>query len=62
MMVMVMHSDGSFVGSKACNSGGLGTKGPWGGQRYGGIIKFLDVTAALFPEGFTHVPLPFNGI
>ena len=54
-VVMVMHSGGGFIGSNAIE--GLGAKGR--GEGRGGVIKLVYLTAALFPEGFTHRPLPF---
>ena len=54
-VVMVMHSGGGLIGSNAIEGLGISARG----EAKGGIIKLVFLTAAVFPEGFKHSPLPF---
>lgn len=52
---MVMHSVGGILGSNAIEGLRLNARG----VKEGGVVKLVFLTAAVFPEGFKHGPLPF---
>lgn len=57
-IVMVLHSGGGFLGSNAIE--GLTAKARKQKGLKGGVIGIVFLTAAVFPEGFKHGPLPFT--
>lgn len=57
-ILMVLHSGGGFIGSSAIE--GLTAKARMDKGLKGGVTKLVLLTAAIFPEGFTHGPLPFQ--
>ncbi|MCJ1353416.1 MAG: hypothetical protein MMC33_003402 [Icmadophila ericetorum] len=56
-VLMVMHSAGGFLGSSAID--GLGIKARKDKGLSGGVYGLVFLSGAVFPEGFTHGPLPF---
>ncbi|ESZ98066.1 hypothetical protein SBOR_1597 [Sclerotinia borealis F-4128] len=57
-VLMVLHSGGGFIGTSAIE--GLTAKARTEKGLKGGVAKLVLLTAAIFPEGFTHGPLPFQ--
>ena len=56
-VVLVLHSAGGFLGSNAIE--GLSLKARQEKKLPGGVSKIVFVAGAVFPEGYTHAPLPF---
>lgn len=56
-VLLVLHSAGRFLGSKAIE--GLGAKAHAAKGLKGGVVGIVFLAGAVAPEGFTHVPLPF---
>ncbi|KAI4104015.1 MAG: hypothetical protein L6R37_003497 [Teloschistes peruensis] len=56
-VVLVAHSGGGFLGSNAIE--GLSAKARTESGLNGVVVGIVFLTAALFPEGFKHQPLPF---
>ena len=56
-VVIVAHSGGSFLAANAIE--GLESKVRHQKGLKGGVVKFVFLSGALFPEGFRHSPLPF---
>ncbi|KAI9645958.1 hypothetical protein NHQ30_005395 [Ciborinia camelliae] len=57
-ILMVLHSGGGFIGTSAIE--GLTAKARTEKGLKGGVAKLVFLAAAIFPEGFTHGPLPFQ--
>ncbi|KAA8568756.1 hypothetical protein EYC84_007750 [Monilinia fructicola] len=57
-VLMVLHSAGGFIGASAIE--GLTAKARNEKGLKGGVAKLVLLTAAIFPEGFSHGPLPFQ--
>ncbi|KAK9241579.1 hypothetical protein V1506DRAFT_510291 [Lipomyces tetrasporus] len=58
-VVLVLHSAGRFLGSNAIQDLEASKRQAVG--KKGRVTKIVFLTAAIFPEGFTHGPLPFAG-
>ena len=56
-VVLVLHSAGGFIGSNAMEGLSAKTRKEKGQQ--GGVKGIVFISGAVFPEGFTHGPLPF---
>ena len=59
-VVLVCHSAGGFIGSSAMEN--LAFRIRSAKEKKGGVVKLVLLTAAIFPEGFKHGPLPFYDI
>ena len=57
-IVMVLDSGAGFLGSNAVE--GLSLASREANNQSGGVSKIVFISAAVFPEGFTHGPLPFS--
>ena len=56
-ILMVLHSGGGFLGSNAIE--GLTAKARTAQGLKGGVVGIVFLTAAIFPVGYKHQPLPF---
>lgn len=56
-VILALHSGGGFIGSNAIE--GLTAKARTEKGLKGGVTKIVFLTGVVFPEGFTHGPLPF---
>jgi len=57
-VIMALHSGGGFIGANAIEN--LTAKARLEKKLKGGVVKLVFLSAAVFPEGFTHGPLPFT--
>ncbi|KAK2603972.1 hypothetical protein QQS21_003808 [Conoideocrella luteorostrata] len=56
-VIVVLHSAGGFLGCGAMQ--GLSVAARKSADKPGGILKNIYIAAALLPEGFKHMPLPW---
>ncbi|OJJ43591.1 hypothetical protein ASPZODRAFT_136041 [Penicilliopsis zonata CBS 506.65] len=56
-VLLVLHSAGGFLGSEAMQ--GLDRKTRHAAGETGGVVGIVFLAAAVFPQGYTHQPLPF---
>ncbi|KAJ5594596.1 uncharacterized protein N7459_000804 [Penicillium hispanicum] len=56
-VLLVLHSGGGFIGSEAMEA--LSKKERASHGERGGVIGIVFLSAAVFPEGYQHQPLPF---